>query len=164
MYFVVMPNRNHSEHLGMFCIVMPSVFVNCPAVICLPNIASYLRETPLVICGPRSYLLHTVYKHLLQYSVYCFTASSTIFHTVLLILCFCKTGGIDNLSVSSWAKFWFVLCRFHVVEGTTVNWEPAILLAPGEESSPTTFRRSPSPTGSISLGRNSRENLLLSTS
>ena len=93
-----------------------------------------------------------------------FPASTTVFHTVLLILCFCKTGGIDNLSVSSWAKFWFVLCRFHVVEGTTVNWEPAILLAPGEESSPTTFRRSPSPTGSITLGRNSRENLLLSSS
>ena len=68
MFFVVMPNGNHREHLGMFCIVMPSIFVNCPAVICLPNIASYLRETPLVICGPWSYLLHTVYKLLLQYS------------------------------------------------------------------------------------------------
>ena len=107
MYFVVMPNRNHREHLGMFCIVMPSIFVNCPAVICLPNIASYLRETPLVICGPRSYLLHTVYKHLLQYSVtvpcnsYCFPHCATN-------SLFCKTGGIDNLSVSSWAKFWFV--------------------------------------------------------
>ena len=70
-YFVVISNRNHSEHLGMFCIVMPSIFVNCLAIICLPNIASYLRETPLVICGPRSYLLHTIYKHLLQSSVYC---------------------------------------------------------------------------------------------
>ena len=38
VYFVVMPNRNDSEHLGMFCIVMPSIFVNCPAVICLPDI------------------------------------------------------------------------------------------------------------------------------
>ena len=62
MYFVVMPNRNHNEHLGMFCIVMPSIFFNCPALICLPNIASYLRETPLVICEPWSYLLHTVYN------------------------------------------------------------------------------------------------------
>ena len=163
MFIVVMPNRNHREHLGMFCIVMPSIFVNCPAVICLPNIASYPRETPLVICGPRSYLLHTLTNTCCN-TLLLFPASTTIFHTVLLILCFCKTGGIDNLSVSSWAKFWFVLCRFHVVEGTTVNWEPAIFLAPGEESSPTTFRRSPSPTGSITLGRNSRENLLLSTS
>ena len=107
MYFVVMPNGNHSEHLGMFCIVMPSVFVNCPAVICLPNIASYLRETPLVICGPRSYLLHTIYKHLLQYSVYCFLQLLLFPHCAINSL-FCKTGEIDNFSVSSWAKFWFV--------------------------------------------------------
>ena len=115
-----MPNRSHSEHLGMYCIVMPSLFVNYPAVICLPNIASYLRETPLVICGPRSYLLHTVYKHLLQYSVtvlckyYCFPHCATN-------PLFCQTGEIDNLSVSSWAKFWFVLCRFHVVGGGATN-------------------------------------------
>ena len=107
MYFVVMPNRNHSEHLGMFCIVMPSIFVNCPAVICLPNIASYLRETPLVIYGPRSYLLHTVYKHLLQYSVYC-SLQLLLFPHYAINPLFCKTGEIDNLSVSSWAKFWFV--------------------------------------------------------
>ena len=107
MYFVVMPNRNHSEHLGMFCIVMPSIFVNCPAVICLPNIASYLRETPLVICGPRSYLLHTVYK---TYCNHLFTVpcNSYYFPHCATNSLFCKTGGIDNLSVSSWAKFWFV--------------------------------------------------------
>ena len=31
-----------------------------------------------------------------------------VFHTIRLTLCFCKTGEIDNLSVSCWAKFWFV--------------------------------------------------------
>ena len=107
MFFVVMPNRNHREHLGMFCIVMPSILVNCPAVICLPNIASYLRETPLVICGPRSYLLHTVTNTCCN-TLLLFLAITAVFHTVLLILCFYKTGGIDNLSVSSWAKLWFV--------------------------------------------------------
>ena len=60
------------------------------------------------------------YKHLLQYSVYCFLQ-------VLL-------------------------------------WEPVIKLVPGEESSPTTFRRSSSPIGSITLGRLFKGNLLLSTS
>ena len=107
MYFVVMPNRNHREHLGMFCIVMPSVFVNCSAVICLPNIASYLRETPLVICGPRSYLLHTVYN---TYCNHLFTVpcNSYCFPHCAINPLFCKTGEIDNLSVSSWAKFWFV--------------------------------------------------------
>ena len=109
MYFVVMPNRNHREHLGMFCIVMPSVFVNCLAVICLPNIASYLRETPLVICGPRSYLLHTVYKQLLQYSV-TVPCNSYYFPHCAINSLFYKTGEIDNLFVSSWAKFWVVFC------------------------------------------------------
>ena len=107
MYFVVMPNRNHSEHLGMFCIVMPSIFVNCPAVICLPNIASYLRETPLVICGPRSYLLHTVYNTCCN-TLLLLLASPTVFPHCATNPLFCKTGEIDNLSVSSWAKFWFV--------------------------------------------------------
>ena len=108
MYFVVMPNGSYSEHLGMFCIVMPSVFVNCPAVICLPNIASYLRETPLVICGPWSYFYllftNTCCNHL--FPVTC--CNSYYFPHVAFNSLFCKTGGIDNLSVSSWAKFWFV--------------------------------------------------------
>ena len=104
MYFVVMPNGSHSEHLGMYCIVMPSVFVNCPAVICLPNIVSYLRETPLVICGPRSYLLHTVYN---TYCSHLFTVPcySYYFPDCDINSLFCKTGEIDKLSVSSWEKF-----------------------------------------------------------
>ena len=135
MFFVVMPNGNHREHLGMFCIVMPSIFVNRPAVICLPNIASYLRETPLVICGPRSYLLHTVFPH---------CATDPLF---------CKTGGIDNLSVSSWAKFWFVSVQ------VPHCWR-------GERHFPATalFQCHPNPTGSITLGRLLKGNLLLSTS
>ena len=139
MYFVVMPNRNHSEHLGMFCIVMPSVFVNCPAVICLPNIASYLRETPLVICGPRSYLLHTVYNtycnHLftVPYNSYCFPHCATN-------PLFCKTGGIDNLSVSNGQSSG--LC---CADSTLLGEAPA--------TSTTPFHRSSSPTGSITLGR-----------
>ena len=158
-----MPNRNHSEHLGMFCIVMPSVFVNCPAVICLPNIASYLRETPLVICEPWSYLLHTVYNtdcnHL--FTVPC---NSYYFPHCAINSLFCKTGEIDNLSVSSWAKFWFVSVQIprcwghHRQPGKSSFWRL------GEESSPTTFRRSSNPTGSITLGRLFKGNLLLSTS
>ena len=106
MYFLVMPNRSHSEHLGMYCIVMPSLFVNCPAVICLPNIASYLRA-PLVICGPWSYLLHTVYNTCCNH-LFTVTCNSYCFPHCATNSLFCKIGGIDNLSVSSWAKFWFV--------------------------------------------------------
>ena len=158
-----MPNRNHSEHLGMFCIVMPSIFVNCPAVICLPNIASYLRETPLVICGPRSYLLHTVYN---TYCNHLFTVpcNSYCFPHCAINSLFCKTGEIDNLSVSSWAKFWFVSVQIPRCWGHHRQPGNSSFLAPGEESSPTTFRRPSNPTGSITLGRLLKGNLLLSTS
>ena len=149
MYFVVMPNRNHSEHLGMFCIVMPSVFVNCPVVICLPNIASYLREIPLVICGPRSYLLHTVYNTCCNH-LFTVPCNSYYFPHCATNSLFCKTGGIDNLSVSSWAKFWFVSVQI-----------PSCW---GRHHQTTTFHRSSSPTGSITLGRLFKGNLLLSTS
>ena len=109
MYFVVMPNRNHSEHLDMFCIVMPSVFVNCPAVICLPSmLVFYYGETPLVNSGPWSNFLILFTQ---PAAIICFlllVVFPAVFHTIRLTLCFCKTGEIDNLSVSCWAKFWFV--------------------------------------------------------
>ena len=155
MYFVVMPNRNHSEHLGMFCIVMPSIFVNCPAVICLPNIASYLRETPLVICGPWSYfyILFTT-----PAAIICFlllAAFPAVFHTIRLTLCFCKTGEIDNFSVSCWAKFWFVSVQIP-------RWCKLPSARGSQHQQPSD--RSSSPTGLITLGRLFKGKLLLSTS
>ena len=116
MYFVVMPNRNHSEHLGMFCIVMPSVFVNCPAVICLPNIASYLRETPLVICGPRSYLLHTGTNTCCN-TLFNVPCNSYCFHTVLLTLCSARPERLTTSLFRVGQSSGLFLCRFHVVGG-----------------------------------------------
>ena len=128
MYFVVMPNRNHSEHLGMFCIVMPSVFVNCPAVICLPNIASYLRETLLVICGPGPifYILFTT-----PAAIICllFLATPTVFHTVLLTLCSARPEGLTTSLFRVGQSSGLFLCRFHVVEGTTFT---STFLAPSK--------------------------------
>ena len=81
----------------MYCIVMSSIFVNCPAVICLPNIASYLRETPLVICGPWSYfyILFTT-----PAAIICFLLVAvipTIFHTLLLTLCSTRPQRLTTL-------------------------------------------------------------------
>ena len=128
MYFVVMPNRNHSEHLGMFCIVMPSIFVNCPTVICLPNIASYLRETPLVICGPRSYLLHTVYNICCN-TLFTVPCNSYYFHTVLLTLCSARPERLITSLFRVGQSSGLFLCRFHVVEGTTFT---STFLAPSK--------------------------------
>ena len=125
MYFVVMPNRSHSEHLGMYCIVMPSLFVNCLAVICLPNIASYLRETPLVICGPWSYfyILFTT-----PAAIICLLllATPTVFHTVLLTLCSARPERLTTSLFRVGQSSGLFLCRFHVVEGTTVNQAQAL--------------------------------------
>ena len=42
------------------CMVMPSLFVNFPTVICSPNMLILMGETPLVNCGLRSILLHRI--------------------------------------------------------------------------------------------------------
>ena len=120
MYFVVMPNRSHSEYLGMYCIVMPSLFVNCPAVICLPNIASYLRETPLVICGPWSYfyILFTT-----PAAIICFLLLAvipTFFHTLLLTLCSARPEGLTTSLFRVGQSSGLFLCRFYVLGGATV--------------------------------------------
>ena len=58
MYFIVMPNKYYNELvLIIICIVMLLLFVNCPVVICSPNmLVIFYGETPLVNCGPRSIL------------------------------------------------------------------------------------------------------------
>ena len=69
-------------------IVMHSLFVNCPAVIRLPSKLSIFHgeDTILVNCGPWSILLQffTIYCKL--YFLY-LLQTTTIFHTIRLILC-----------------------------------------------------------------------------
>jgi hypothetical protein len=71
MYFVVMPRVSLIVILVMYVCYLYSI--NCPTVICLPNML-YLSygETPLVNCGPRSNFLYIVtpfylYSHCLLY-------------------------------------------------------------------------------------------------
>ena len=120
MYFVVMPNRSHSKHLGMYCIVMPSLFVNCPVVICLPNIASYLRETPLVIYGPWSYfyILFTTPAVIICFLL--LAVIPTIFHTVFLTICSARPKGLTTSLFRVGQSSGLFLCRFYVVGGATV--------------------------------------------
>ena len=64
------------------CIVMPSLFINCPTVICSPNmLVFYYGETPLVNCGPRSILLHLKYN-LLQSLFFYILCKQTSFSTL----------------------------------------------------------------------------------
>ena len=126
MYFVVMPNGSHSEHLGMYCIVMPSVFVNCPAVICLPNIASYLRDTTSDLWTPVLSFTYCL-QHLLQSSVYSSLQLLLFSNTVLLTLCSARPEGLTTSLFRVGQSSGLFMCRFHVVEGTTVNQATALL-------------------------------------
>ena len=93
-------------------------------------------------------IFYIVYKHRLQYSVYCSLQHLLFPHCAINPL-FCKTGEIDNLSVSSWAKFWFVYVqiprcwRHHRQPGTSTFWR----LGRSHHQQP--FDRSSTPTGPI---------------
>ncbi len=102
MYHVVIPKTNLIVVImSCTCIVMHSLFVNCPAVICSPSMLFICYgETPLVNCGPRSfffYIDNTTHNNNCFLALFPFTAitivfhslqTNIIFHTIRLILCF----------------------------------------------------------------------------
>ena len=93
------------------CIVMPSLFVNCPTVICSPSmLVFYYGETPLVNCGPRSILLHLKIQPTAIIVLFHSLQANIIFHTIRLILCFQQAGEIDTLTDSSGQSSLIVLC------------------------------------------------------
>ena len=146
-------SKSHISHHDMYVHCMPSLFVNCPTVICSPNMLFLIGETPLVNRGPRSILLHWI-QSTANIVLYCSSQTNIIFHTIQLIISLKQAGEIDNLTVTLGQSTLIVLCRFHV--GTGI---PGV--APHYTPSPTTFTWPSSPTGSINLGFLLRENLLL---
>ena len=79
--------RFHTNQL-----VMRLLFVNCPAVICLPNmLIIFYKETPLVNCASR-FNSFTLIKPP--------TAIIAIFHTIYLILCIQLRPGGDLVALS----------------------------------------------------------------
>ena len=99
-----------------------------------------MGETPLVNCGPRSYSLHRIQSTAIL--VLLFSSQTIIFHTIRLILCYSRTGEIDNLTVTLGQSNLVLLCRFHVGAGI-----PGV--APHYTPSPTTFTWPSSPTSLI---------------
>jgi hypothetical protein len=85
------------------CICLPSLFCRLPKCNLFTQHVMYLYgETPLVNCGPRSILLHSYYRLLLQ-ALFTFSQTNIFYHTMRLILCLQQTSEIDNLTVS-WGK------------------------------------------------------------
>ena len=141
------------------------MYVHCYALsICqLPDCnlftqhAIYLMgETPLVNCGPRSFLLYWN-TNLLQYLFFTVFLQTIIFHTIRLILCYSKPVRLTT-SLFRWGKVLWLCCA-----GSTLAPESLVLRRT------TSRRHQPStcflaPPGSINLGFFLRENLLLCAS
>ena len=98
--------------MSYICIVMRSLFVNCSAVICSPNmLVMFYGETPLVNCGPRSNSFTLIKQpQTANCSFFIRCNLILIFHTRRLILCFQQAGEIDNLTVSLGQSTLIVLC------------------------------------------------------
>src|SRR5215217_1715297 len=137
------------------CIVMLSLFVNCPTVICSPNmLLSYGRDTSSELWTPVLFFTsHTIYCN----CSLLFSSQTIIFHTIRLILCYNKPVRLTT-SLFRWGKVIWLCCA-----GSTLAPESLVLRR-------ITFRHhQPStcflaPPGSINLGFFLRENLPLCAS
>src|SRR5215213_9727441 len=139
----------------VYALLCPFLFVNCPTVICSPNmLLSYGRDTSSELWTPVLFFpSHTIYCNT------CFTVflQTIIFHTIRLILCYNKPVRLTT-SLFRWGKVLWLCCA-----GSTLAPESLVLRR-------ITFRHhQPStcflaPPGSIKLGFFLRENLLLCAS
>ena len=98
--------------------VMPSLFFNCPTVICSPNMLILMGETPLVNCGPRSILLHRIQSTAILVLLF---SANIIIHTIHLILCYSKPVRLTT-SLLSWGKVFWLCCA-----GSTLAPESLVL-------------------------------------
>ena len=98
---------------------MPSLFVNCPTVICSPNmLLSYGRDTSSELWTPVLFFTsHTIYCNT------CFTVflQTIIFHTIRLILCYSKPVRLTT-SLFRWGKVLGLCCA-----GSTLAPESLVL-------------------------------------
>jgi hypothetical protein len=77
MYYVVMPSESYSDPHDM---CMHSLFCQLPNCNLFTQHVIYLYgETPLVNCGPRSILLHSYYRLLLQ-ALFTFSQITIFYH------------------------------------------------------------------------------------
>ena len=102
--------------MSCMCIVMPSLFVNCPTVICSPNmLLSYGRDTSSELWTPvHSLILKYKSAAILVFTI--FSANNHLPHNTVNPL-LQQAGEIDNLTVSLGQSTLVVLCRFHVGAG-----------------------------------------------
>jgi hypothetical protein len=108
MYFVVMPSVNLIVILMTYVCYLNSI--NCPTIICLPNILLFIlwRDTTSELWTSVQFPLHCytilLYSHcLLSFILLLF------YHSMRSILCLQQTSEIDNLIVS-WEQSSWLCC------------------------------------------------------
>ena len=94
------------------CIVMRSLFVNCPAVICSPSMLVIFlwRDTTSELWIPVHSFKLIKQPQTANCSFFILCNLILIFHTRRLIRCFQQAGEIDNLTLSLGQSIVIVLC------------------------------------------------------
>jgi hypothetical protein len=108
MYFVVMPRVNLIVILVTYACYLYSI--NCPIVICLPSMLLFIlwKDTTSELWTPVQFALYCYY-YLLLLTLFTFSHTTIIFHSIRSILYLQQTGEIDNLIVS-WEKSSSLCC------------------------------------------------------
>jgi hypothetical protein len=108
MYFVAMPRVNLIVILVTYARYLYSI--NCPTLICLPSILLFIlwRDTTSELWTPVQFPLHCYYCVLLL-TLFTFSHTTIVFHSIRSILCLQQTGDIDNLIVS-WEQSTWLCC------------------------------------------------------
>jgi hypothetical protein len=108
MYFVVMPRVNLIVILVTYAHYLYSI--NCPTIICLPSMLLFIlwRDTTSELWTPVQFPLHC-YTILLLLTLFTFSHTTSVFHSIRSYLCLQQTGEIDNLIVS-WEQSSWLCC------------------------------------------------------
>jgi hypothetical protein len=91
------------------CICLHSLFFQLPNCNLFTQHVIYLYgETHLVNCGPRSILLHSYCRLILQ-ALFTFSQTNIFYHTIRLILCLQQTSELSPSQLASTFGSWFFL-------------------------------------------------------
>jgi hypothetical protein len=108
MYFIVMPSVNLVVIFVTYACYLYSI--NCPIVICLPSMLLFILwiDTTSELWTLVQFPLHC-YTVLLLLTLFTFSHTTTVFHSICSYLCLQQTDEIDNLIVS-WEQSTWVYC------------------------------------------------------
>jgi hypothetical protein len=108
MYLVLMPRVNLIVILSTYACYLYSI--NCPTVICLPNMCYFIlwRDTTIELWTLVLFPLYCYHLFTLL-ALFTFSHITIAFHSIRSFLCLQQTGEINNLIVS-WVQSIWLCC------------------------------------------------------